>query len=63
MKPHVFEWSVVPFVLSHPAAGFTADMNPHIALFKRKHDTTSNYNVLLLASYSTCLPQEGTELK
>ena len=59
----MFERSVVPFVLSHPAAGFTAAMNAHIALFKRKHDTTSNYNVLLLASYSTCLSQESTELK
>ena len=59
----MFERSVIPFVLSHPAAEFSAAMNPHIALFKRKHDTTSNYNVLLLASYSTCLPQEGTELK
>ena len=59
----MFERSVVPFVLSHPAAEFSAAMNPHIALFKRKHDTTSNYIVLLLASYSTCLPQEGTELK
>ena len=59
----MFEWSVVPFVLSHMAAEFSAAMNPHIALFKRKHGTTSNYNVLLLASYSTCLPQEGTELK
>ena len=59
----MFEWSVVPFVLNHPAAGFTAAMNPHIALFKNTHDTTSNYNVVLLASYSTCFPQQGTELK
>ena len=46
-EPLVFERSVVPFVLSHPAAEFSAAMNPHIALFKRKHDTIIQVQVTI----------------